>query len=207
MTYPVKEEWMVWKVQNGGPYLFFLDRLATYQDSPQVELGGYVVTTPHSKWLVRFSSRVKNQGVFHTDLNGFNFEMHYFRKDLPIQNQVLPMPTLASKEDKHMRRTVLSKHAEGTAFLEDGAIDVGWIGGSSKMMSVVSFKVSWTMFRHVQDSVSCSSRRGTIPKANLTLLHCVVACGRNSTILLKCLENCVTRLQKRQNCTLAKLAQ
>jgi hypothetical protein len=48
MTYPVKEQWMVWKVQKGGAYLFFPDRLAIYKDNPQqVELGGYVVTTPH----------------------------------------------------------------------------------------------------------------------------------------------------------------
>ena len=125
-----------------------------------MELGGYIVTTPHWKrsiviheitdefgaghanvidfiyetdlqnsneeWLVRFSSSVKNEGVFHTDLNGFNFDTHYFRKDLPIQSQVFPMPTLASIEDDSLRMTVLSEHAQGTASLEDGSIDV-WL--------------------------------------------------------------------------------
>ena len=48
------------------------------------------------EWLVRFSSDIANKGVFHTDLNGFNFDTHYFRKDMPLQSQVFPMPTLAS---------------------------------------------------------------------------------------------------------------
>ena len=53
MTFAVKERWMVWKVRQGGAYLFVPDRLVTYGDtttttSPKkVELEGCVVTTPH----------------------------------------------------------------------------------------------------------------------------------------------------------------
>jgi alpha-mannosidase II len=152
---------MVWKVREGGAYLFLPGHLIPYEkEEVKVELGGYIVTTPQWKrsiviheitdefgtghanvidfiyetdlqnsneeWLVRFSSSVKNEGVFHTDLNGFNFDTHCFRKDLPIQSQVFPMPTLASIEDDSLRMTVLSEHAQGTASLEDGSIDV-WL--------------------------------------------------------------------------------
>lgn len=82
--------------------------------------------TSNEEWFVRFSSNIQNDGIFHTDLNGFNFDTHYFRKDLPIQSQVFPMPTLASIEDANMRMTILSEHAQGTASLADGSIDV-WL--------------------------------------------------------------------------------
>eukprot|EP00980_Cylindrotheca_fusiformis_P004846 scaffold1034_cov127-Cylindrotheca_fusiformis.AAC.27 len=80
----------------------------------------------NEEWLVRFSADIQNEGVFHTDLNGFNFDKHYHRSDLPIQAQVYPMPTLASIEDSKQRLTVLSEHAQGTASLKEGKIDV-WL--------------------------------------------------------------------------------
>lgn len=80
----------------------------------------------NEEWVVRFSGNIKNGGVFHTDLNGFNFDTHYFRSDMPIQSQVFPMPTLASIEDVSSRLTVLSEHAQGTASLQDGSIDL-WL--------------------------------------------------------------------------------
>mmetsp|Transcript_100173 Transcript_100173/g.287780 ORF Transcript_100173/g.287780 Transcript_100173/m.287780 type:complete len:162 (-) Transcript_100173:3-488(-) len=67
-----------------------------------------------------------NEGIFHTDLNGYNFDTHHFRSDMPIQSQVFPMPTLASIEDSQQRLTILSEHAQGTASLEEGSIDV-WL--------------------------------------------------------------------------------
>lgn len=82
--------------------------------------------TDNEEWFVRFTAPVENSGVFHTDLNGANFDTHHFRKDLPIQSQVFPMPTLASIEDSSHRFTVLSEHAQGTASLQDGSIDV-WL--------------------------------------------------------------------------------
>lgn len=85
----------------------------------------YLQTT-EEEWVVRFSADIKNDGIFHTDLNGFNFDTHYFRSDMPIQSQVFPMPTLASIQDGSMRMTIISEHAQGTASLENGAIDV-WL--------------------------------------------------------------------------------
>jgi len=83
--------------------------------------------TSNEEWFVRFTSPdIQNQGVFHTDLNGFNFDTHHFRSDMPIQSQVFPMPTLASIEDSKNRMTVLSEHAQGAASLEESAIDV-WL--------------------------------------------------------------------------------
>ena len=80
----------------------------------------------NQEWFVRLSSDIDNQGVFHTDLNGYNFDTHHFRKDLPIQSQVFPMPTLASIEDEHQRMTIISEHAQGTASLQEGSVDV-WL--------------------------------------------------------------------------------
>jgi hypothetical protein len=80
----------------------------------------------NQEWFVRFSRDIQNKGIFHTDLNGFNFDTHKFRADMPVQSQVFPMPTLASIEDQRVRMSVLSEHAQGTASLEDGAIDV-WL--------------------------------------------------------------------------------
>jgi hypothetical protein len=78
------------------------------------------------EWFVRFSGNVANNGIFHTDLNGFNFDTHYFRADMPIQSQVFPMPTMSAIQDDQTRLTVLSEHAQGAASLQDGAIDV-WL--------------------------------------------------------------------------------
>lgn len=157
---PIREQWMVWSIHQGGAYLFVPGSLGSF-DMSQVEIlhDGYVVKTPswsrtiyerkvpsefgsastvldfvyetdlkanNNEWIVRFSSNISNGGYFHTDLNGFNFDTHRFRSDLPVQSQVFPMPTLASIEDANTRLTVLSEHAQGTASLKDGSIDV-WL--------------------------------------------------------------------------------
>jgi hypothetical protein len=160
MTQPLKEEWMVWSVDEGGAYLFFPGNLGPYKGSDiEIEKDGYVartknwrrtviersyptsfgttatvidfvyetyLETDNEEWVVRFSADIENKGVFHTDLNGYNFDTHYHRSDLPIQSQVFPMPTHASIEDAKQRLTVLSEHAQGTASLEDGSIDI-WL--------------------------------------------------------------------------------
>ena len=160
MVEPVREEWKVWKVRQGGAYLFFPGKLENeplgsngkHDDGWQVtaqnwkrtvvphrtsdEFGNTATVldfiyethlqTSNEEWFVRFTADVQNNGVFHTDLNGFNFDTHHFRQDMPIQSQVFPMPTLASIEDSKKRLTVLSEHAQGCASLEEGAIDV-WL--------------------------------------------------------------------------------
>lgn len=80
----------------------------------------------NEEWFVRFTSSIQNGGVFHTDLNGFNFDTHHYREDMPLQSQVFPMPTLASIEDRKMRMSIISEHAQGTASLETGTIDI-WL--------------------------------------------------------------------------------
>lgn len=157
MFEPIREEWMVWRVKEGGAYLFFPGTLVEY---PEYELdiqeGGYILSTKdwkrtvierrsasgstvidfvyetnlkngNEEWFARFTAPdIHNNGVFHTDLNGYNFDTHHYRSDMPIQSQVFPMPTLASIEDDKKRLTILSEHAQGTASLEEGAIDV-WL--------------------------------------------------------------------------------
>ena len=76
------------------------------------------------EWFVRLSADIQSKGVFYTDLNGFNFDTHFRRDDLPIQSQVFPMPAHAAIQDSQARLTVLSEHAQGTASLKDGAIDL-----------------------------------------------------------------------------------
>eukprot|EP00980_Cylindrotheca_fusiformis_P004845 scaffold1034_cov127-Cylindrotheca_fusiformis.AAC.26 len=160
MTHPIREQWMVWSVEEGGAYLFFPGKLDSYKGSDvTIEKDGYVVhtknwrrtviertypssfgttakvidfvyetflDTDNEEWFVRFSSDIENKGIFHTDLNGYNFDTHYFRADLPIQSQVFPMPTHASIEDGKRRLTILSEHAQGTASLKEGSIDI-WL--------------------------------------------------------------------------------
>ena len=162
MTHPIKEKWMIWKVKQGGAYLFFPGQLVPYpvELNLQIKERGFVVETKdwkrtvversysttefgsmatvidfvyetdlqnnNEEWLVRLSADIQNEGVFHTDLNGYNFDTHHFRKDIPIQAQVFPMPTHASVEDMKQRLTVLSEHSQGTASLEEGSIDV-WL--------------------------------------------------------------------------------
>lgn len=162
MTHPIREEWMVWQVNQGGAYLFFPGTLTSYNElNLDIQDGGYVVSakdwkrtvverkTPdgsggagstvidfiyetnlrnaNEEWFARFTAEgLRNEGVFHTDLNGYNFDTHHFRSDMPIQSQVFPMPTHASIEDAKRRFTILSEHAQGTASLEEGSIDV-WL--------------------------------------------------------------------------------
>ena len=176
MISPIREEWMVWKVKEGGAYLFVPGRLGSYSEHDvTIENGGAIVSTKNWKrtvveryvdpmmiseeekdkqptvvvdfiyetnlqtnneeWLARFtSSEINNEGIFHTDLNGYNFDTHHFRSDMPLQSQVFPMPTLAAIEEhsnnssnkRRKRMTILSEHAQGTASIEESTIDV-WL--------------------------------------------------------------------------------
>lgn len=81
----------------------------------------------NEEWFVRFSRwNIQNKGYLHTDLNGFNFDTHRFRPDLPIQSQVFPMPTHAAIQDSKYRLSVLSEHSQGVSSPKDGCIDV-WL--------------------------------------------------------------------------------
>ncbi|KAG7358910.1 glycosyl hydrolase family 38 protein [Nitzschia inconspicua] len=157
MYEPIREEWMVWKVKEGGAYLFFPGTLVEYPEyDVDIQQGGYIVSSKdwkrtvverkspsgasvidfiyetnlqngNEEWFARFTAPdIHNKGVFHTDLNGYNFDTHHYRSDMPIQSQVFPMPTHASIEDQNKRMTILSEHAQGTASLEEGSIDV-WL--------------------------------------------------------------------------------
>ncbi|KAL3914070.1 MAG: hypothetical protein SGILL_006248 [Bacillariaceae sp.] len=161
MFEPIREEWMVWRVKQGGAYLFFPGTLVDFPEYDiDIQQGGYIVSAKNWKrtvverkvqtengatatvidfiyetnlqngneeWFARFHAPdIQNQGVFYTDLNGYNFDTHHFRSDMPLQSQVYPMPTHASIQAEKKRMTILSEHAQGTASLEEGSIDV-WL--------------------------------------------------------------------------------
>ena len=133
---------MVYHVRKGGAYLFLPEKNSArlYSGSESMwkqtiqKVGPNVwdytfdfhLTKNNQEWFVRFETGIKNDGKFVTDLNGFNFETHVHRKDLPTQAQVYPMPGYASIEDSSNRLTVLSTHAQGAASLVTGSLDI-WI--------------------------------------------------------------------------------
>ena len=149
---PFVEKWMVYNVKKGGAYLFYpataprpySEAVKTkHKDDKMTLRTGHwkrtVIEHPdgavdlvfevdlkskNQEWFLRLNTDVKNKGVFHTDLNGFNFDRHNYRSDRTVQSQVYPMPSLASIEDDKARLTVLSEHAQGAASLHDGEIDV-----------------------------------------------------------------------------------
>uniref|UniRef100_A0A7S1FLY3 Glycosyl hydrolase family 38 C-terminal domain-containing protein n=2 Tax=Corethron hystrix TaxID=216773 RepID=A0A7S1FLY3_9STRA len=147
---PFKEKWMVWKVNKGGAYLFVPNqRPVVFDQKVEILHNGYKIKSSawsrtivehengavdfifetflahnNQEWFVRFETDIDNNGTFYTDLNGFNFDTHKYRSTLPIQAQVFPMPTLAAIQDNVKRFTVLSEHAQGTASLGNGMIDV-----------------------------------------------------------------------------------
>eukprot|EP00934_Nitzschia_sp_Nitz4_P006045 Nitzschia sp. Nitz4//scaffold24_size164493//109468//113379//NITZ4_002339-RA/size164493-snap-gene-0.16-mRNA-1//-1//CDS//3329544147//6035//frame0 len=125
------------EIINGGWEVRTPNWKRTVIERSQVNSDGHTVTVidftyetflqnGNEEWLVRFHGDIDNKGVFHTDLNGYNFDTHHFRSDMPIQSQVFPMPTHAAIEDSNQRLTILSEHAQGTASLQEGSIDV-WL--------------------------------------------------------------------------------
>ena len=147
---PFVEQWMVYSVTKGGAYLFIPEKKPNpYNMQSRQRNGEMTLETQHWKrtivehpdgaidltfnvnlqtsnqeWFVRFKTPIKSDGEFHTDLNGFNFDTHNYRRDRPIQAQVYPMPSMASIEDGQNRFTVLSEHSQGAASLHNGEIDV-----------------------------------------------------------------------------------
>ena len=154
-VHPVKEEWRVYKVNRGGAYMFFpLGEPTLVQHASNwysCHDHTHIVETTHwrrtarispvsglemeytvfvdkrnEEWIVRFKTNVQNKGWFHTDLNGFNFDTHLLRTDLPVQSQVFPMPRLAAIEDMQSRFTIHSDHSQGAASLHNGDIQI-WL--------------------------------------------------------------------------------
>ena len=148
---PFVEKWMVYNVRKGGAYLFlpstdpkpYSERARHDTNDRRIWETDHwkrtVVEHPdgaidlvfevnlklrNQEWFLRLQTDVQNRGVFHTDLNGFNFDRHNYRRDRNVQAQVYPMPSLASIEDDKTRFTVLSEHAQGAASLHEGEVDV-----------------------------------------------------------------------------------
>ncbi|CAF0800037.1 unnamed protein product [Rotaria sp. Silwood1] len=73
---------------------------------------------------LQFSTGIKNDVNFFTDLNGFQMIRRKTYDKLPLQGNVYPMPTMAYIEDDFMRLTILAGQPSGVACLKPGVIDV-----------------------------------------------------------------------------------
>ena len=70
---------------------------------------------------MRFRTGVANSdGVFFTDLNGFQLQRRQTLSKLPIQGNFYPMPTSALLRDSSHRLTLVSSHSSGVASLKEG---------------------------------------------------------------------------------------
>lgn len=75
----------------------------------------------------RFSSDIISEGLFHTDLNGFQHQRRKLRTDLPINHNFYPITTsafLEGQEAQSWRMTLLSSNALAAASLVDGQFEV-----------------------------------------------------------------------------------
>ena len=70
---------------------------------------------------MRVRSGVANSnGVFFTDLNGYQLQRRRTMSKLPTQGNYYPMPTVAMMEDESYRLSLLSDHSAGVASLRQG---------------------------------------------------------------------------------------
>ena len=70
---------------------------------------------------MRFHTGVSNSdGVFFTDLNGFQLQRRRTLSKLPLQGNFYPMPTSALLQDNSYRLTLVTGHSAGVASLQEG---------------------------------------------------------------------------------------
>ncbi|CAF0836527.1 unnamed protein product [Didymodactylos carnosus] len=73
---------------------------------------------------LRFSTNIKNDQVFFTDLNGFQMIRRKTYKKLPLQANVYPMSAMSFIQDNQLRMTIISAQPCGVASLNTGLLDV-----------------------------------------------------------------------------------
>ncbi|XP_065216623.1 alpha-mannosidase 2-like isoform X1 [Planococcus citri] len=73
---------------------------------------------------MKISTNVKNDGIFYTDLNGYQIVKRQYLKKLPLQANYYPMPSSIYIEDEKSRVTVVSAQPLGASSIGEGEIEV-----------------------------------------------------------------------------------
>lgn len=73
---------------------------------------------------MHIETEIKNDDVFYTDLNGFQFIKRKTYAKLPIQGNVYPMPTGAFIQDSNMRVNLLTAQPLGAGSLDKSSLQV-----------------------------------------------------------------------------------
>ena len=74
---------------------------------------------------MRFRSSIDNEnGIFYTDLNGFQFTKRKISSKLPIQGNFYPMPTASLLQDRKNRLTLYSSQPLGVSSLRPGKYNI-----------------------------------------------------------------------------------
>ncbi|XP_019655802.2 alpha-mannosidase 2x isoform X3 [Ailuropoda melanoleuca] len=88
--------------------------------SSLVDIRDYV----NKELALRIHTDIDSQGVFFTDLNGFQVQPRRYLRKLPLQANFYPMPVMAYIQDAHNRLTLHTAQALGVSSLHDGQLEV-----------------------------------------------------------------------------------
>uniref|UniRef100_A0A2K6A683 Alpha-mannosidase n=2 Tax=Mandrillus leucophaeus TaxID=9568 RepID=A0A2K6A683_MANLE len=88
--------------------------------SSLVDIRDYI----NKELALRIHTDIDSQGIFFTDLNGFQVQPRRYLKKLPLQANFYPMPVMAYIQDAHKRLTLHTAQALGVSSLKDGQLEV-----------------------------------------------------------------------------------
>ncbi|XP_070631241.1 alpha-mannosidase 2x isoform X1 [Bos indicus] len=88
--------------------------------SSLVDIRDYV----NKELALRIRTDINSQGIFFTDLNGFQVQPRRYLNKLPLQANFYPMPVMAYLQDAQNRLTLHTAQALGVSSLHDGQLEV-----------------------------------------------------------------------------------
>ncbi|XP_017921593.1 PREDICTED: alpha-mannosidase 2x isoform X3 [Capra hircus] len=88
--------------------------------SSLVDIRDYV----NKELALRIRTDIDSQGIFFTDLNGFQVQPRRYLKKLPLQANFYPMPVMAYLQDAQSRLTLHTAQALGVSSLHNGQLEV-----------------------------------------------------------------------------------
>ena len=79
-----------------------------------------------TEMFMRFNTAIENgdEPEFYSDLNGFQWQPRKKVSQIGIEGNYFPITTSAFIQDKQMRLTLMTTHAQGAASLENGQLEV-----------------------------------------------------------------------------------